>query len=48
MMTVATAEVSAGFDATVSVPVLTCNLHPKLPAAISTVWRRTEPRQEHA
>jgi uncharacterized heparinase superfamily protein len=47
-MTVATAEVSAGFGATVSVPVLTCSLHPKLPAAISTVWRRTEPSQEHA
>jgi hypothetical protein len=45
-MTVATAEVSAGFGATVSVPVLACTLHPKLPAAISTIWRRAEPRQE--
>ena len=45
-MTVATAEVSAGFGATVPAPVLTCSLHPKLPAAVSTVWRRAEPRQE--
>jgi uncharacterized heparinase superfamily protein len=45
-VTVAIAEVSTGFGATVSVPVLSCSLHPKLPAAISTVWRRAEPRQE--
>ena len=47
-MTVATAEVSAGFGTTVSVPVLACTLHPTLPAAISTVWRRVKPRQETA
>jgi uncharacterized heparinase superfamily protein len=45
-ITVATAEVSTGFGATVSAPVLACSLHPKLPAAISTVWRRAEPWQE--
>jgi uncharacterized heparinase superfamily protein len=45
-ITVATAEVSTGFGATVSAPVLACSLHPMLPAAISTVWRRAEPRQE--
>ena len=46
IMTVETAEVSAGFGATVPAPVLDCTLHPELPAAISTVWRRSEPRQE--
>jgi uncharacterized heparinase superfamily protein len=46
VMTVATAEVSAGFGRTVPAPVLDCTLHPELPAAISTVWRRSEPRQE--
>jgi uncharacterized heparinase superfamily protein len=45
-VTLATAEVSAGFGATVSVPVLACTLHSKLPAAISTSWRRAESRQE--
>jgi uncharacterized heparinase superfamily protein len=46
--TVATAEVSAGFGATVPVPVLACTLHSKLPATISTIWRRAEPRKEPA
>ena len=43
---VATVEVSTGFGATVSAPVLICSLYPKLPATVSTVWRRAKPRQE--
>jgi uncharacterized heparinase superfamily protein len=45
-MTVATAQVSVGFDRTVTAPVLACTLHPELPVRISTVWRRPEPQQE--
>jgi uncharacterized heparinase superfamily protein len=45
-MTAATAQVSAGFDRTVTAPVLACILNPQLPVRISTVWRRVEPRQE--
>jgi uncharacterized heparinase superfamily protein len=41
-----TAQVSAGFGKTVTAPVLVCILQPELPARISTVWRRSEPRQE--
>jgi len=41
-----TAQVSAGFARTEPAPVLTCTLHPELPARVSTVWRRAEPRQE--
>jgi uncharacterized heparinase superfamily protein len=41
-----TAQVSAGFGKTVPAPVLVCVLQPELPARISTVWRRSEPRQE--
>jgi hypothetical protein len=44
--TLTTTEVGAGFGATVPVPVLACTLHSKLPATISTIWRRAEPRQE--
>jgi len=45
-LAVGLAEVSAGFGRTVRAPVLTCDLHPELPVRISTVWRRSEPRQE--
>jgi uncharacterized heparinase superfamily protein len=41
-----TAQVSAGFARTEQVPVLACTLHSELPARVSTVWRRAEPRQE--
>jgi uncharacterized heparinase superfamily protein len=40
------AQVSAGFASTEPAPVLACTLHPELPARVSTVWRRAEPRQE--
>ena len=43
-----TAQVSAGFARTEPAPVLACTLHPELPARVSTVWRRAEPRQESA
>jgi uncharacterized heparinase superfamily protein len=45
-LTVALADVSAGFGRTVPAPVLICDLHRELPVRISTVWRRSEPRQE--
>jgi uncharacterized heparinase superfamily protein len=45
-MTVATAQVSVGFNRTVTAQVLACTLHPELPVRISTVWRRAEPRRE--
>ena len=41
-----TAPVSAGFGRTEPAPVLACTLYPELPARVSTVWRRAEPRQE--
>jgi uncharacterized heparinase superfamily protein len=41
-----TAQVSAGFARTEPAPVLACTLHSELPARVSTVWRRAEPRQE--
>jgi hypothetical protein len=43
-----TAPVSAGFARTEPAPVLACTLHSELPARVSTVWRRAEPRQELA
>lgn len=46
VLTAARAEVSAGFCSTVEAPVLACALHPELPVRISTVWRRSQPRQE--
>jgi hypothetical protein len=45
-ITATTAQVSTGFGRTVAAPVLACTLQPELPAAISTVWRRAEPRRE--
>jgi len=45
-MTVATSQVSVGFDRTVAAQVLACTLHHELPVRISTVWRRAEPRRE--
>ena len=41
-----TAQVTAGFASTEPAPVLACTIHPELPARVSTVWRRAEPRQE--
>lgn len=40
------AEVATGFASTVRAPVLTFAASLELPVRISTVWRRTEPRQE--
>ena len=45
-VTAATAQVSVGFGRTVTAPVLACALHSELPVRISTIWRRTDPRQE--
>ena len=45
-LTAGTAEVAAGFGATVAVPVLAYTADCQLPARISTVWRRAEYRQE--
>jgi uncharacterized heparinase superfamily protein len=45
-VTATTAQTAIGFGATVPVPVLTCTLNPELPARVSTLWRRAEPRQE--
>jgi uncharacterized heparinase superfamily protein len=45
-LTVALAEVGTGFCRTVGAPVLTCDVRPELPVRISTVWRRSDPRQE--
>jgi uncharacterized heparinase superfamily protein len=47
-LTIAVAEVSAGFGRTVPVPVLACTVHRELPVAIQTSWRRAEPAQEPA
>jgi len=46
VLTTLTGPVSVGFGRTVQAPVLACTLHPELPVAISTVWRRAAPRQE--
>ena len=45
-LSTATAEVACGFGRTVPAPTLVCTLRPELPAQISTVWQRVNPRQE--